>query len=486
MITQLTKDYLSQQLLSNHYSYDELLGEDGHLRPFWLTFFESLNKLGQAEIEDRSRDILRLLKENGVTYNIYDDPSGLNRPWNLDLIPFLISKEEWKKVEPGLVQRANLLDLILKDIYGERNLVKQGLLPAELIYNHNGFLRQCVGIPPQSKHSLILYSADLARSANGNIWVLNDRTQAPSGYGYALENRTAMSRINPELFTDLKVRQLSAYFNDLQQSLQSIAPHDNENPRVVILTPGPSNETYFEHSYLAEKTDSVCALNDELFVEDNILYYKCYHGKEKVGAIYRRISDEFLDPLTFLSDSLIGIPNIMDVYRSGNVAIINAPGNGVADDKGIYYFVPKMIEYYLKEEAILKNAPTYLPFYENDRKYVLDHLNTLVIKDVAEAGGYGVVFGNNLSEEELLNLRHSIEAEPRRFIAQEVINFLDLPAMGGDKEVARKADLRAFVLTGSETRVWASGLTRFSRNADSFIVNSSQGGGFKDTWVLSQ
>ena len=255
----------------------------------------------------------------------------------------------------------------------------------------------------------------------------------------------------------------------------------------VILTPGRYNAAYFEHSYLAERTGSVLAVSSDLFVENNCLYYKDYREqKQRVGVVYRRISDEYLDPLTFLEESLIGVPGIMDAYRAGNVAIVNAPGNGVADDKGIYYFVPKMIRYYLNEEPILKNAPTYLPFYEEDRKYVLEHLDTLVIKDVAEAGGYGVVFGSNLTKEQLSEFKKRIETESRRFIAQEVIDFLDLDIMDEGVPVPRKADLRAFVLSGETTRVWASGLTRFSRNPDSFVVNSSQGGGFKDTWVLSR
>lgn len=229
------------------------------------------------------------------------------------------------------------------------------------------------------------------------------------------------------------------------------------------------------------------AMYNDLFVEKNQLFYRDYKGEnKKVGVIYRRISDEFLDPMSFNSESVIGVPNLMDVYRAGNVAIVNAPGNVVADDKGIYYFVPKMIKYYLNEEPILKNAPTYLPFYEEDRKYVLDNLEKLVIKDVAEAGGYGVVFGSDLSKEKLEDMKQLIINESRRFIAQEVIDFLDLDIMENGEPVPRKADLRAFVLSGKETKVWASGLTRFSRNPDSFVVNSSQGGGFKDTWVLSR
>ena len=271
------------------------------------------------------------------------------------------------------------------------------------------------------------------------------------------------------------------------QLLKETMDYVNKDGIRVIMTPGRYNAAYFEHSYLAEKTGSELAMNTDLFVEQNHLYFKDYRGhKQKVGVLYRRISDEYLDPMTFYGESLIGIPNLMDVYRAGNVAIVNAPGNGIADDKGIYYFVPKMIRYYLKEEPILKNAPTYLPFYEEDRKYVLENLDKLVIKDVAEAGGYGVIFGNELSKEKLEDMKKLIEKESRRFIAQEVIDFLDLDIMDNGVRVPRKADLRAFVLSGEKTKVWASGLTRFSRNPDSFVVNSSQGGGFKDTWVLSR
>ena len=255
----------------------------------------------------------------------------------------------------------------------------------------------------------------------------------------------------------------------------------------VILTPGRYNAAFFEHSYLAEKTYSILAMPSDLYVENNILYYKDYSERPKrVGAIYRRISDEYMDPLTFNPESVIGVPGIMSVYKAGNVAMINAPGNGIADDKGIYYFVPKMIEYYLNEKPILKNAPTYLPYFEEDRKYVLEHLDKLVIKDVAEAGGYGVIFGKDLNPDELEKMRQLIIRESRRFIAQKVIDFKDLSIVEGDGMVERKADLRAFVLYGEEIKVWKSGLTRFSRNPDSFVVNSSQGGGFKDTWVLSR
>ena len=312
---------------------------------------------------------------------------------------------------------------------------------------------------------------------------MEDNLRIPSGASYPLIARELTRIAAPQAFEENAVVDNRGYAQLLKETME----YANCGGIRAILTPGRFNAAYFEHSYLAEHTDSVLVQNEELFVEDNIHYHRTYSGgKTRIGVLYRRIADEYLDPLTFLPESLIGIPNLMEAYRSGNVGIINAPGNGVADDKGIYYFVPKMIRYYLGEEPILKNAPTYLPFYEEDMKYVMDKLEQLVIKDVAEAGGYGVVFGSELSKERLEEFRAEIIAQPRRFIAQEVIDFLDLPIIDNGDTVMRKADLRAFVLSGETTRVWASGLTRFSRNPDSFVVNSSQGGGFKDTWVLSR
>ena len=321
------------------------------------------------------------------------------------------------------------------------------------------------------------------QAEDGEWYILEDNLRIPSGASYPLIARELTRIAAPEAFSENAVIDNRDYPNLLKATME----HANCGGIRAILTPGRYNAAYFEHSYLAEHTGSVLVQNDELFVEDNILYHRTYSGgKTRIGVLYRRISDEYLDPLNFEPQSLIGIPNLLEAYRSGNVGIINAVGNGVADDKGIYYFVPKMIKYYLGEEPILQNAPTYLPFYEDDRKYVMNNLEKLVVKDVSEAGGYGVVFGNALTKEKLESLRTAILAKPRRFIAQEVINFLDLPILDNGQTVMRKADLRAFVLSGETTKIWASGLTRFSRNPDSFVVNSSQGGGFKDTWVLKE
>ena len=295
--------------------------------------------------------------------------------------------------------------------------------------------------------------------------------------------RELCRRASPDTFRANTVVDNRNYGDLLRNALDYV----NTGGINVVLTPGRFNSAFFEHSYLAEKTGAVFAMPQDLFVEGNVLYYNEYSGKRKrVGAVYRRINDDFMDPMTFRADSLLGVPHIMDAYRAGNVALANAPGNSVADDKGIYYYVPAMIKYYLGEEPILSNAPTYLPFYEEDMKYVLDNIQKLVIKDVAESGGYGVVFGSELSLERVYELKKLIQKEPRRFIAQEVIQFNELKVVENGAWTERKADLRAFVLTGEEPVVWKSGLTRFSKDANAFVVNSSQGGGFKDTWVLSR
>ena len=428
-------------------------------------------------------EINELLRRYGVKFGIYKNGVFNEQFFPFDPIPRVIEAEDFKNIEKGLVQRVNALNEFLYDIYHEKKIVKDGIIPEDFIYISKGYLAQCEGIDPKNKIYSHISGIDLVQAKDGEWYILEDNLRIPSGASYPLIARELTRIAAPGAFQENDIVDNRNYAQLLRDTME----YSNCGGIRAILTPGRYNAAYFEHSYLAEHTDSVLVQNDELFVEDNILYQRTYSGgKTRIGVLYRRIADEYLDPLTFLPQSLIGIPNLVEAYRAGNVGIINALGNGVADDKGIYYFVPKMIKYYLGEEPILHNAPTYLPFYDEDRKYVLENLEKLVIKDVAEAGGYGVVFGSDLSKEKLLEFKNTIIAQPRRFIAQEVIDFLDLPILDNGETVMRKADLRAFVLSGMETKVWASGLTRFSRNPDSFVVNSSQGGGFKDTWVLSQ
>ena len=425
-----------------------------------------------------------LLARYGVKFGIYKNNVFREQLFPFDAIPWVIEAEEFAHLEKGLKQRVTALNLFIRDIYGDKKIIRDKVVPEEFIFASSGYLSQCEGVlPPQGVYTHIA-GIDLVQARDGNWFILEDNLRVPSGASYPMIAREFQRKSAPAAFLHNSVIDNRNY----AQMLKSVMDNVNTGGINVILSPGRYNAAFFEHSYLAERTGAVLTTGSDLVCENDNLYYVDYEGrKRRVGAVYRRISDEYLDPMTFYEDSVIGIPHVFEAYKKGNVALLNAPGNGVADDKGIYYFVPKMIRYYLGEEAILQNAPTYLPYYEQDMKYTLDNFDNLVIKDVAEAGGYGVVFGNSLTKEQKADFITLLKNEPRRFIAQEVIDFYDLDILdenGG--RVPRKADLRAFVLTGSETQVWPSGLTRFSRNPNSFIVNSSQGGGFKDTWVLSR
>lgn len=434
----------------------------------------------QELIEHRD-SINRQLARYGVKFGIYKNGNFQERLFPFDPLPRIITAQEFATLDKGLVQRVTALNLFLRDLYGDKKIIRDGIVPEDFAFAGSGYLPACDGFtPPKGIYSHIS-GIDLVQGKDGGWFILEDNLRIPSGASYPLIARELCRRCSPAAFRSNDIADNRQYGS----LLRSVMDNVNTGGINVIFTPGRYNAAYFEHSYLAEQTGVVLAESGDLFVENNKVYYRGQQGPEQVGAIYRRISDEYLDPTTFLPESLIGIPGVMGVYRAGNVALLNAPGNGAADDKGIYYFVPKMIRYYLDEEPILQNAPTYLPFYEQDRSYVLANLEKLVVKDVAEAGGYGVVFGRDLTQEKRADLADLIKREPRRFIAQEVIDFKDLPIMENGREVPRKADLRAFVLAGEKTTVWPSGLTRFSRDADSFVVNSSQGGGFKDTWVLS-
>lgn len=431
----------------------------------------------------QSETVNELLARYGVKFGIYKNNEFREQLFPFDTIPRVIDQEAFAYLDRGLKQRVTALNCFIKDIYGEKKIIKDHVIPEEFVYISSGYLAPCDGIVPPKGIYTHIAGIDLVQGKNGEWYVLEDNLRVPSGASYPMIARELCRRSSPSTFGTNHVEDNRDYTDLLRRTMD----YSNTGGHTVILTPGRYNAAYFEHSYFAEKTGAHLVTGSELTVENDFLYFVDYSGKkEKVGAVYRRISDEYLDPMTFCEESVIGIPHIFDVYRKGHVALINAPGNGVADDKGIYYFVPKMIRYYLGEETILQNAPTYLPFYEKDMKYVLEHFDDLVLKDVAEAGGYGVVFANKMTKQEKEDFIALLKKEPRRFIAQEVIDFMDIDILENGERTPRKADLRAFVLMADEPLVWKSGLTRFSRNPDSFIVNSSQGGGFKDTWVLSQ
>ncbi|MCC8150044.1 MAG: circularly permuted type 2 ATP-grasp protein [Lachnospiraceae bacterium] len=424
----------------------------------------------------------KLLARYGVKFGIYKNNVFHEQLFPFDAIPRVIGAEEFDYLEKGLKQRVKALNLSLKDIYGEKKIVKDGVVPEDFIFASSGYMAECEGVCPVKDVSSHISGIDLVKGKDDEWYILEDNLRVPSGASYPMIARQLCRMSSPKTFREVKIEDNRNYADLLKKTMDYV----NTGGLNVILTPGRFNSAYFEHSYLAEKIGATLAIGQDLVVEDDVLYFKDYSGKkERVGAVYRRISDDYLDPMNFNAESLIGVPHIYDVCRKGNVALLNVPGNGVADDKGIYYFVPKMIKYYLGEEPVLNNAPTYLPFYDEDMAYVLEHFDDLVLKDVAEAGGYGVVFGNTMTRQQKADFISLLKAEPRRFIAQEVIDFQDMDILDGDQIVQRKADLRAFVLMADEPMVWKSGLTRFTRNPDSFIVNSSQGGGFKDTWVLS-
>ncbi len=432
---------------------------------------------------ERANDINGLLTRYGVKFGIYKNGEFKEQLFPYDVIPRVIKSDEWEMLEKGLKQRVNALNAFLRDIYTKKRIVSDGIIPEDFVFSSSGYTPQCEDFTPIKGIYSHISGIDLVKGKDGVWYILEDNLRVPSGASYPMIARELCRRASPTIFIKNAVSDNQDYARLLKATMDNV----NTGGINVILTPGRYNAAYFEHSYFAEKTGAALSNGSDLILRNNAVYYVGKNGKkERVGAIYRRISDEYLDPLAFNPESLIGIPGLFEVYKKGNVGLLNAFGNGVADDKGIYYFVPKMIRYYLGEEPILKNAPTYLCFYEKDRKYTLEHFDDLVIKDVAEAGGYGVVFGNKLTKEKKTEFMEKIKNEPRRFIAQEVIDFQDIDIAENGERVPRKADLRAFVLSGETTKVWKSGLTRFSRNPDSFIVNSSQGGGFKDTWVLSQ
>lgn len=443
-----------------------------------------MEKASTKQLVDSRDSVNKWMERFGVRFGVYKKGVFREQLFPYDSVPRIIDHEDWSYLERGLQQRVKALNMFLWDIYHDKKIVKDGIVPQEFVYASKGYMPECEKMDPIYKVYAHIAGIDLVQAKDGKWFVLEDNLRIPSGASYPMIARFVTRKVCPEVYQDNNIADNRDYADILRKMMTDM----NANRGIgVILTPGRYNSAFFEHSYLAEKTGATLAYPGDLVVENNIVYYiGLYKEKQRVGCIYRRVSDEYMDPLTFEASSLLGIPGVMEAYKAGNVALINSIGNGVADDKGIYYFVPKMVRYYLNEEPILQNAPTYLPYYKEDYEYILANIQKLVIKDVAEAGGYGVVFGRDLTPEKLEELKALIIAEPRRWIAQEVIDFKDLDVLTADGEYSpRKADLRAFVVTTKdETIVWKSGLTRYASDPNSFVVNSSQGGGFKDTWVM--
>lgn len=417
-----------------------------------------------------------------VNFNLYKDGNFIERSLPFDVIPRIIAKEEFSKIEKGLAQRVQALNLFLEDLYTDAKIVKEGIIPEEFVHQAKGYLKEFCGFSPSKKIRTHINGIDLVKDTVTDEWIiLEDNLRVPSGSSYPLSIRDTYRKIYPDFFETMKIQPIKQYPKYIADAMNYV----NCGGINVVLTPGRFNAAYYEHSYLAQKIGAELVRAHELKVVDKKLYFKNYNGKLiKVGAVYRRLDDDFIDPDFFNPESLIGVPGIIEAYLAGNVAIMNAPGNGVADDKGIYYFVPKMIEYYLGEEPILQNAPTYLPYFKEDMEYVFNNMEKLVIKDVAEAGGYGVLFGHTMTALQIEDLKMIIKADPRRFIAQELIEFYDEKCYINGELQDRKADFRAYVVMGEDIKVWECGLTRYALEAGNYLVNSSQGGGFKDTWVM--
>jgi uncharacterized circularly permuted ATP-grasp superfamily protein/uncharacterized alpha-E superfamily protein len=464
---------------------DEMLDSDGSIRPHWRPFLAMLDELGPRELRQRWDQAKRFIHENGVTHNVYGDPSGLDRPWSLDLVPLLIPAEQWTGVCEGLVQRARLLDELLKDFYGPLATVTEGFLPPELLWANNGFLRPCHGIRIPQNRWLHLYAADLVRNSDGHYEVLTDRTQAPSGAGYSLENRIVLSRTLPSLFLRSNVERLAPFFGSLRDSLSALSLTNRDNPRVVLLTPGPYNETYFEHSYLARYLGYSLVQGNDLTVRDNIVYLKTLGGLQRVDVILRRVDDNFCDPVELYANSFLGVPGLLHAVRLGNVAVANAIGAGVLQAPGFLPFLPALCRRLLGEELKLPSVPTWWCGQPKEMQYVLDHLGEMVIKSAYPTAGEDPVFGHALTKEKIAELATRIKAHPGRYVGQNEVVPCTTPALTNDRVRPRRFVVRSYLAAQADSyAVMQGGLTRITASDDSLIVSLQQGGGSKDTWIL--
>jgi uncharacterized circularly permuted ATP-grasp superfamily protein len=466
--------------------HDEMFEHDGGARPEAQLLLESIQSLEEGQLERCQRAAERLLLQLGITFNVYGDSAGTERIFPFDLIPRIVSGTEWEWIERGLKQRIHALNEFIDDIYHGQKILKDKVIPEEVILSATSYRPQCVGLLPPRRVWCHITGTDLVRDGDGRVYVLEDNLRVPSGVSYVLENRELMKRTFPQVFEGLRVRPVDDYPSKLLETLQSIAPPSaGVNPTVVLLTPGMYNSAYFEHSFLAQKMGVQLVEGSDLTVEDGVVWMRTTKGLRKVDVIYRRIDDDFLDPKAFRADSLLGVPGLVDAYRNGTVALANAPGNGIADDKVIYAYVPDMIKYYEGEDPILPNVPTFLCWRDVDRQHVLGNLDKLVVKAANEAGGYGMLVGPHSTKEQQLEFADKITAHPRNYIAQPTLALSRVPTLVGDRLEGRHVDLRPYILYGKEINVLPGGLTRVALRKGSLVVNSSQGGGSKDTWVLA-
>ena len=467
--------------------YDELFLNSGEPRSHCAGLIQHMIELGMQQLEQQRQTAEIALFKLGVTFNVYNDDRGVEKIFPFDIIPRIIDDKEWSKLERGLKQRIWALNLFLGDIYGEQKIVKDGKIPIEIIQTASGFLKPCLGIKPPAGVWCHITGTDLVRDKDGEWYVLEDNLRSPSGVSYVLENRRIMKTTFPQIFRDMTVKPVDDYPSQLRDTLLNLAPSQIPEPMVVLLTPGIYNSAYYEHSFLAQQMGIELVEGRDLVVADGYLQMRTTKGLKRVDVVYRRIDDNFLDPLAFNPDSLLGVPGLMQVYQRGRVALANAPGTGVADDKVVYAYVPDTIRYYLGEEPILASVPTYLCWRKSDRNYVLENLDKLVVKAANEAGGYGMLIGTRSTEAERIAFAEKIKENPRNYIAQPTLSLSRVPTLVDGKVEGRHVDLRPYILhRGDEIYVHPGGLTRVALKKGSLVVNSSQGGGSKDTWILNK
>jgi uncharacterized circularly permuted ATP-grasp superfamily protein len=462
--------------------YDEMFEKSGEIRNSYKIFQEETEKLTLSEMLLRQKSLERTLMAMGITFNVYSEDQGTERIMPVDIIPRIIEKKEWEHLEKGLLQRIKALNMFIDDVYNDQKILKDKIVPRDLIESSKCYLKPCLGLKPPKGIWMHITGTDLIKGDEGNFMVLEDNLRCPSGVSYMLENRELIKRTFPEIFAQNNVKPISDYPEILRKMLEFVS--GKEKPTIVVLTPGIYNSAYFEHSYLAQQMGVELVDTRDLAVVDGYLKLRTTKGFKTIDVVYRRIDDTFLDPKAFNPDSLIGIPGLFDVYKKGNVALANAPGTGIADDKVIYAYVPKMIKYYLGEDAILPNVPTYIAREPADMKYMLENIEKLVVKEANEAGGYGMLIGPKASKADHELFRNKIKDNPRNYIAQPTISLSRVPCLFEDGVDGRHVDLRPYILYGEKIEVVPGGLTRVALAKGSLVVNSSQGGGSKDTWVL--
>lgn len=465
--------------------FDEMYGESGQPRAAAKHLARNLESLPEGELVDRQRSADRALIQMGITFNVYGEGEGVEKTLPFDLVPRIVAATEWDRIERGLRQRIYALNLFLEDIYHDQKIVKDGIVPRHVIESSKGFRQQCIGLKPPRGIWCHITGTDLVRHRDGQIYVLEDNLRCPSGVSYVLENRHLMKSLFPEVFAASRIRPVASYPIRLRDMLEYLAPDGVTSPRVVVLTPGMFNSAYFEHSFLAQQMGVELVEGGDLVVSEGYVWMRTTRGLEKVDVIYRRIDDDFMDPEAFRPDSMLGVPGLMQVYKAGRVALANAPGGGVADDKVVYAYVPRIIKYYTGQDAILPNVPTYICEEEKDMAYVLEHLSELVVKAANESGGYGMLIGPHSTQQEQDKFAALIRANPRNYIAQPTLSLSRVPTIVGDHLEGRHVDLRPYILYGKDIFVLPGGLTRVALKKGSLVVNSSQGGGTKDTWVLA-